>query len=397
MAFGGVSVLVAVTAWFNRTNLTESIHVEPVTSQAHNDKAARRASNNVHQDAPSQQAKTSANLAPDAVATPAEKIRTLYASGDAIDAQLRAARSGDAFLLAHAPLMTLYCFEQAVFRHGKSAREWMTQISVDFKTGKPIPPHERRIAINEAYPGVGPLRVQLPPEFVATSIRLLRATKPSAQPDYAHELELAKLRSLQAVPLTDAQRASHTAAVERAVAECNGRAMSTEYQTAYRAGIDRLVANAVVSARLFNRRAGWTSYGATRFNENDYELVQRAMAEFQPDGIAKLLGGSSAVVGRIDTSWLTEGSVESIMMLEGNLGSMVACALGVSDCGPDSSRFRSACINFGGCDQPDLAALLRHVFERDGLDPAVIDREINRVVDAYQRRDLDALGVRRKK
>ena len=31
------------------------------------------------------------------------------------------------------------------------------------------------------------------------------------------------------------------------------------------------------------------------------------------------------------------------------------------------------------------------------LDPALIDREINRVVDAYQRRDLDALGVRRKK
>ena len=124
--------------------------------------------------------------------------------------------------------------------------------------------------------------------------------------------------------------------------------------------------------------------------------MQRALTEWQPDGIARLLLSGDAAVGPIDESRFTDADFGAAMMLGFSLGPMAACALGVSDCGPDSARFRSLCHSVGGCDQSDVASMMRHIFERDGLDSTIVDHEINRVVSAYRARDLDALGVRRK-
>ncbi|MEQ1595088.1 MAG: hypothetical protein ABL985_08305 [Casimicrobium sp.] len=334
-----------------------------------------------------------ANLMPDVLASPVHKIRNLTAHGDPFAAQMLAVRSGDPLLVAHSIYMNFYCMDMPVQLHGKSVRQLLTETSFDPKTGKRVPLDEKLIAMNEAMQAVAPMRIQPPSEIAAVVAKQMQKLLDGDSLDYAQQTELLKK---MAAPLSTSQRASFNATIERSVAECRGRLFGAEFGAEYRAALDRLVANGVVSAHLFNRRAGWESPSYSQLNQRDYDLVLRAFAEWQPDGIARLLIGSPAAVGALDSSWMTEENLGAALALEFNLGIIVACALGVSDCGPNSSRFRSMCAMAGGCDQPDLASLLRHVFERDGLEPAVIDREINRVVDAYRRRDLDALGIRRK-
>ena len=248
--------------------------------------------------------------------------------------------------------------------------------------------------MNEAAQSVGPLRIQPPPELVPELAKQMKAGEIGDPPDYARQAERLKK---SAASLSVSQRSNWAAVVERSASECRGRVIGFDFGAAYIAALDRLVAKGVVSAQLFNRRAGWQSQSLGRLNEQDFALVQRAFAEWQPDGIARLLLGGDAAVGSIDENAFADADFGAAMMLHFSLGPLTACALGVSDCGPDSTRFRSLCHSVGGCDQSDIASLLRHIFERDGLDPAIIDRELNRVVDAYRARDLDALGVRRAK
>lgn len=335
-----------------------------------------------------------ANLMPDVFASPEEKVRALGTVADPFAAQMQAVRSGDPLLLTHAIYVTLHCSDLPVQFHGKSVRESLSQTSFDPKTGKQIPPDEELIAMYETMLSAAPVRVRIPSDLVADVKRIEESWSLGDPPDYVRRIEIHKKL---AATLTPAQRATRSATIERSRDECRGRLLGNEeFGKEYRAALDRLAANGVVSALLFNRRAGWESDGLDKLTDHDYALVQRAVAEAQPDGIARLLIGGTVAVGRMDGSWASDESLGGALLLQFSLGPLTACALGVSDCGPDSSRFRSACASYGGCDQPDLASLLRHVFERDGLDPAVIDAEINRVVDAYQRRDLDALGVRRK-
>jgi hypothetical protein len=334
----------------------------------------------------------SPNFLPDLLASPAKKLQRLTALGGPFAAQLEAVRSGDPLLIAHAVYMTLHCMDVPVQFHGQSAREQLTARSVDPKSGKQIPPDEALIAMYEIMQSAGPLRVVLPPTLFAEATRQNEALGRTDPPDYARNAEIYKA---MAAPVTSAQRTNWDNAIERSVAECRGHVISEDFGKHYRAALDRLVANGVVSAQLFNSRADWKSKNLGELNDRDYDLVQRALTEWQPDGIARLLVGGGAVVGRLDQTGFGEADFLAAMVLEFSLGPLAACALGVSDCGPDSTRFRTLCHTHGGCDQPDIAALLRHVFERDGLDPAIIDRETKRVVDAYRARDLDALGMRR--
>ena len=334
------------------------------------------------------------NLLPDPFASPAKKMQQLAALRDPFAAQLQAVRSGDPLLVAHAIYMNMHCMDMPVQLYGKTVREVLTESSRDSKTGKKTPPDEGLIAMHEAMQSAGPLRIRPPRELVAEIARLTETWPSADPPDYARQAELVKK---MAAPFSLAQRASWAAVIEQSASECRGRLFGADFGAEYRAALDRLVANGAVSAQLFNRRAGWESKSLGELNDRDYELVQRAITEWQPDGIARLLVGGPAAVGRLDETGLADADFNGVLMLDFLIGPLAACALGVSDCGPDSTRFRTLCHLQGGCDQPDTAALLRHVFERDGLDPTIVDREINRVVDAFRRRDLDALGIRRKK
>ncbi len=391
---GTIAAAVLVAALF-RQALPEGANSKsvPVSSgQAQKGKSARYASGASVREALPQLPNPLSNLVPDVFASPAKKMQRLTALGDPFAAQLQAVRSGDPLLIAHSVYLTLHCIDVPVQLQGKTVREMVSESSYDPKTGKKIPPNEALIAMNEAAQSVGPQRIQPPAEFVAELMRQNETWMPDAQPNYARQAEILK-RS--AASLSLAQRANWTAVVERSASECRGRLIGAGFGAEYRAALGRLVADGVVSAQLFNRRAGWQSESLGQLNDRDYGLMQRALTEWQPDGITRMLVGGSAAVGSFDYAGFSEADFGAALTLEFSLGPLAACALSVSDCGPDSSRFRSLCHSFGGCDEPDMAALLRHVFERDGLDPTLIDREINRVVNAYLARDLDALGIRR--
>ncbi len=330
----------------------------------------------------------------DPLAQPAEKLRALGSMSDPFEAQLLAVRSGDPLLVATALYMTMHCSDPAVMLHGRNVREWMTEQSFDPKTGTKVPPNEILVAMNEAAQQMGPRRMYPPPELRAELVARQRDWTPEQQPNYQYAVELTKKLT---APLTSTQKAAYDAQVERASMECRGRVIGgADFGAAYRAALDRLVADGVVSAQLFNRRAGWQSQSISELNDRDYELVERAIIESQPDGIARLLSPGNATVGSLNYAAIPNDAVDAALALGFTVSTLAACELGVSDCGPTSWRFRSACISYGGCDQPDLAALFRHVFQRDGLDPKIIDGEVGRVVAAYRARDLNALGIRRK-
>lgn len=328
------------------------------------------------------------------LAQPAEKLRALGAMSDPFAAQLLAVRSGDPLLVATASYMTMHCSDPAVMLHGRNIREWMTEHSFDPKTGAKVPPDEMHIAMNEALQQAGPKRIYPPADLRAEIAAKHRDWLPAHAVDLPASIELVKKLS---TPLPPAEKAAYDALIEKASRECRGRgSIGEKFGPEYRAALDRLVANGVVSAQLFNRRAGWQSQSTSELNDRDYELIERAIIESQPDGIARLLSPGSTTVGSLSYAAIPDDAIDAALVLGFTLGTLAACELGVNDCSPTSWRFRSACVSYGGCDQPDLAALFRHVFQRDGLDPGIIDREIARVVAAYRAGDLNALGIRRK-
>ncbi len=393
LVLGGVAVAIAAIALLYRAAPSQNVrdsHASKLQNSVTSTKSPGRV---IVSGTPPPLANPLANLMPDVFVSAAEKLRRLSALDEPFSAQWVATRSGDPLLLVHASYMTSHCTYLSIEAHGRSVRELLTSSSPDPRTGKRGSPDEALVAATEATLSLLPSRILPPPEIAAEVNALGRGSTVGDAPDYPRRVELFKQLS---VPLTPKQRASYFAIVERAASGCERRVTGRDFDLEYQKALGRHAANGVVSAQLFNTSAGWQSPSVGQLNERDFDLLQRVFSEWQPDGIARMLVGSPSVVGAADQSWVTEYNAAASGELNSNLGSMAACSLGVSDCGPDSARFRSACVTYGGCDQPDLASLLRNVFERDGLDPTVIDREINRVVDAYRRRDLDALGIRRK-
>lgn len=326
----------------------------------------------------------------------ARRWRALNALGDPFAAQLQAVNSGDPVLLYGAFRATFHCFSLAVHWHGKEVRETMTRNSRDPKTGLPVPPAEDEILMNEAVARFAPQRLLAIPAVREEVGRNASAWSTNdVRPDAARTAELFRLN---AAPLSADERALYDAAVARAARECGGRISSTELGRAYREQTTRLIAQGVLSAQLFNAQAGWTSGPGRELSPRDYDLLERAFLDAQPDTWARLLLLSPTAIGELNAGeWPDDLQyLVSSMMLQLALGPLSACALSLYDCGPNSAAFRSMCMDFGGCDQSDLEALLKYVFRRDGLDPGIIDREIERVLTMYRNRDFAALGYRRK-
>lgn len=75
---------------------------------------------------------------------------------------------------------------------------------------------------------------------------------------------------------------------------------------------------------------------------------------------------------------------------------LALCQLG-AHCGHDSMWAREACFYYGACTGEDLAAAVRAALIRDGLNPALLDKQAEQYVRAITSGDPAALGVRRKK
>lgn len=75
---------------------------------------------------------------------------------------------------------------------------------------------------------------------------------------------------------------------------------------------------------------------------------------------------------------------------------LALCQLGAY-CGHDSLWAREACFYYGACAGDDLATAVRSALTRDGLNPALLDKQAEQYVRAITNGDPGALGVRRKK
>lgn len=336
-------------------------------------------------------------LLPDPMIDPGRKWRALNAVDDPFARQMLAVNSGDPVLLYGAVKGMLHCSSTAVLYHGKDVRQVMTEFNRDPTTGSSTPVNEDFVLMSEALSTLGPQRMFPIAEIRAEIARAVAATSPSrAQPGPA----LTKEHYLRnAAPLTAYERATYDQIVAKSRAECAGRTMSEGFGPAWRGAIDRLVAQGVTSAQLFNSRAGWQGKTYDRdLTPRDFDLLERAFLDARPDTWARLLLLSPRATGQPPPDlWPDDlAMLGPYMSLDLLLGPLTACALGVYDCSPNSTYFQAYCMDYGGCDQTDLAALMRHIFQRDGLDPGIVDREIGRVVTMYRYRDFAALGFRRK-
>jgi hypothetical protein len=170
-----------------------------------------------------------------------------------------------------------------------------------------------------------------------------------------------------------------------------------DYET-YRAASVRWVAKGALGALIGNRQAGWTSGSLKELGDADYALVERAIVERQPDGVARILGGTNTwqldlmhVDKELGNSAIALGFVGNKLVADLSL-----CQMGIADCGSNSPAFKEMCASIGGCHQPDLASLVRYALARDEIDATLIDQNVGRVVAAIYARDLAAIGIRKK-
>jgi hypothetical protein len=290
IAIAGAMVAAFIVALSFREPSLGRANAKPVpvdSSVAKSGKSAPFAGLATNQDVLPQLANPLSNLVPDLFASPAKKLQRVTAMGDLFAAQLQAVRSGDPLLVVHSVHMTMHCMDIAVLLHGKSVLEVLDESSVELKTGKKAAPHEALVAMHEVAQSVGPTRINPPAAFVEEL--LLRQNETLSMGDPTYHAIRTEIIEKSGLPMSTAQRAHWAAVVERSSLDCTGRTFDRDFGAEYRSALDRLVANGVVSAQLFNRRAGWQSTGLGQLNERDYELIERAVTEWQPDGIARLL------------------------------------------------------------------------------------------------------------
>ena len=211
--------------------------------------------------------------------------------------------------------------------------------------------------------------------------------------------ELAEaLKDAQIAPVDAVEEASRAAIFQQTRAMCKD-GLGDDFWRKYRDARDRWAAKGALGALIGDKKSGWTSTGLLGLTEADYALVERAIREQQPDGLARLLSPGNSPI--LDLLQLDDAQSNYALMFSisggRHVGQVTLCQMGIADCSVDSPAFKDACSWYGGCHQPDLASLMRYVLARDDMDPTLIDRNVARVTAAIHANDLEALGVRRAK
>lgn len=242
-----------------------------------------------------------------------------------------------------------------------------------------------------------PSRVAFPPALRGIVGDLLTTLFTSKEQNFDPELAKA-LNDAQFAPVGAMEVASRTEIFQQTQAMCQS-GLGEDFLHKYREAGDRWTAKGALGALIGDKKSGWTSANLRELTDADYALVERAILERQPDGLARLLSpGNSSLPNLLELSD-AENSYALILAISGSrqVAQLTLCQLGIADCSVDSPAFKDACAWYGGCHQTDLGSLMRYVFARDEMDPTLIDRNAARVVAAIYANDLDALGIRRVK
>jgi hypothetical protein len=329
-----------------------------------------------------------------------QALRELQRSKTLAEAQVEAAMSDDPVVHLNSFNMSLPCVWESVQRVKRSAKDYLWPITRDPKTGAPLDIDQVDIEFSELRAHGGPQRVH-PPEALRAEANMQAQNflaldqVPTLLPERDVRKDMADWRANLA-PLSLGERASFDEMRAQLGEACDDDSINAAFGAAYRAQLEKLASQGVLSALLFNRRAGWTSTSLSALSERDFALVERGIREQQPDVIAYLLLRHKLRVD-VESAVLPDDAIAASVAISVMASDLVACAFNVADCSPEGFIFQNACLMFGGCDQPDAFALWRHVLARDGLDPAALDRVVADLVAKIRAGDLDALGIRRKK
>ena len=206
------------------------------------------------------------------------------------------------------------------------------------------------------------------------------------------------LKDAQVAPVGAVEAELRSAIFQQTRAMCKD-GVGDDFWRKYRDARDRWAAKGALGALIGNKNSGWTSTGSLGLTEADYALVERAILERQPDGLARLLSpGNSPTLNLLQLDD-PQSNYALMLSISGgrHVGQLTLCQMGIADCSVDSPAFKDACSWYGGCHQPDLASLMRYVLARDDMDPTLVDRNVARVTAAIYANHLEALGIRRAK
>ncbi len=309
--------------------------------------------------------------------------------------------SDDPVIWLNSLFIALPCSTEPVLIRMKGARGLLDWVSVDRKTGKPVAYSEQHLAFTELRGRLGPSRIVFP-ESVAAKERARQTSAPSSNSESAPFSRDVSAESIESwlemrAPQTAAESEAFESMRESLATRCDGAlGMSDKFGQAYRAQRDRFAAEGALGALLFNTSAGWTSGSSLRFlSERDYALVVQAFAEQAPDALATMLR-RHRLLSDLDVSGIPPEHQFAQLVLGLEVGHLAACVMSVADCSPSGDIFQNACLLYGGCSQPDVAALWRYVLARDGLPADAMDRVVADIVSKIRTRNLEALGIRRK-
>ncbi len=333
------------------------------------------------------------------------RLRELHSSRRLVAAAIEAANSDDPVLWANAARMTLPCNYEQAFMRGKDIHALYLEGFAKANPGKSLTPEQLdqidKDVARQQKRVYAPPGYLYPPEPMRSNVNAVVA-KVAADFDAAlsarDENAEGELFSALRLKMSRIEQTSSDAVRDAIAVQCPGMGFSDELSKALRAARERGRVRGDLGVQLLDARGKSKDWSLNALDEKDYVLLKRIVDERSPSGLAQLLiGPAGSGLDTRDQTGLPADAHGPLAMAGYWVPQLVACEFGLADCSADSPWFKTTCMENGGCQASDFASMLRYIMQRDGLDPTYFDRQAQRVRDAVDAGNLDALGIRRQR
>ena len=161
--------------------------------------------------------------------------------------------------------------------------------------------------------------------------------------------------------------------------------------------LQRLIARGSLYPELMNLVTQPLDLGA--LTPEQYDLIGRALRDRDAGTLALLGQVVQPLLANLTANISAQGMTDPRYYADAVTPiawQLALCQLG-AHCGQDSLWAREACLKFGACTGDDLGAAVRAALTRDGLNPALLDKQVEQYLRAINGGDPAALGLRRRK
>lgn len=161
--------------------------------------------------------------------------------------------------------------------------------------------------------------------------------------------------------------------------------------------LQRLIARGSLYPELMNLVTQPLDLGA--LTPEQYDLIGRSLRDRDAGTLALLGQVVQPLLANLTANISAQGMTDPRYYADAVTPiawQLALCQLG-SYCGQDSLWAREACLKFGACTGDDLGTAVRAALTRDGLNPALLDKQVEQYLRAINGGDPAALGLRRRK